>query len=504
MSASLHLDGSPDPRRGLRRDAPSDRPTISTVASPALSRRAAERARSAIAGYRAVVIVGDAVLASAMVAAAIIFRFKDAPTGWYVLVPGIFPVAWVTILALYRTYDARFVGAGTEEFNRIARSGMALFIVIAVFSFTTVGNVSRSIVMASVPATVIGSLVVRKIARHKLYRSRAAGHGLQPTLVVGQEDAVEHLVDRLFAAPDQGLEPVGVCVPNADHQTIDGVPVVGTTASVVEAVKRTGATVVAVVSHPELAGHQLRQLSWALEDKDVDLLVSPGIVEVAGPRLSIRPVAGLSLLHLERPRSGVGAQITKGLFDRSGAILALTLLAPVLLGIAVLVKLTSPGPVLFRQTRVGRHGKEFQMVKFRSMVPNAEERLIDLRAQDDGNGVMFKLHSDPRITRLGSILRRFSLDELPQLINVVRGDMSLVGPRPPLPSEVARYEPDAVRRLHVRPGITGLWQVSGRSDLTWEQSLRLDLRYVDNWSMALDLSILWRTIRAVLGGGGAY
>jgi exopolysaccharide biosynthesis polyprenyl glycosylphosphotransferase len=227
-------------------------------------------------------------------------------------------------------------------------------------------------------------------------------------------------------------------------------------------------------------------------------------VEVAGPRLSIRPIAGLSLLHLERPSASGGQMLLKGAFDRSLGVLILTLAAPLLLAIAAAVRLTSRGPALFTQTRIGVGGQEFSIYKFRSMVPDAECRLIDLVNRDEGNGTLFKIRSDPRVTRIGQYLRRYSLDELPQLINVARGEMSLVGPRPPLPSEVAGYSEDEVRRLRVRPGMTGLWQVSGRSDLSWEQSLQLDLRYVDNWSMTLDLSILWRTIRAVIRGSGAY
>jgi lipopolysaccharide/colanic/teichoic acid biosynthesis glycosyltransferase len=172
--------------------------------------------------------------------------------------------------------------------------------------------------------------------------------------------------------------------------------------------------------------------------------------------------------------------------------------------IAIAVKVSSHGPVLFRQVRIGMDGNEFTMLKFRSMVVDAEQRRAELMARDDGNGVLFKLKRDPRVTRVGAIIRRFSLDELPQLFNIISGDMSLVGPRPPLPEEVAGYSNDASRRLRVRPGLTGLWQVSGRSDLSWEESLRLDLRYVDNWTLALDLAILWRTLRAVIRGAGAY
>jgi exopolysaccharide biosynthesis polyprenyl glycosylphosphotransferase len=225
---------------------------------------------------------------------------------------------------------------------------------------------------------------------------------------------------------------------------------------------------------------------------------------VAGPRLSIRPVAGLSLLHLERPANRGGKMLVKAGLDRLFGTALFLAFGPLLAVLAVAVRRSSPGPVLFRQIRIGADGRPFQMLKFRSMVVDAEARLRDLARHDEGNGVLFKMRQDPRVTRVGAVLRRFSLDELPQLWNVVRGDMSLVGPRPPLPQEVIGYSDDATRRLRVRPGMTGLWQVSGRSDLSWEESLRLDLRYVDNWSLALDATILWRTLRAVIGRSGAY
>jgi exopolysaccharide biosynthesis polyprenyl glycosylphosphotransferase len=220
--------------------------------------------------------------------------------------------------------------------------------------------------------------------------------------------------------------------------------------------------------------------------------------------LSIRPIAGLSLLHLERPSASGGRLIGKAVFDRLVGGLVLVAVLPLLSIIALAIRLTSSGPALYRQTRIGAGGREFQMIKFRSMVADADVQRARLLELSEGNGVLFKMRKDPRVTRVGAVLRRFSLDELPQLFNVIRGDMSLVGPRPPLPEEVAAYSDDAIRRLRVKPGVTGLWQVSGRSDLNWEESLRLDLRYADNWSMALDLSILWRTVRAVVKGEGAY
>jgi exopolysaccharide biosynthesis polyprenyl glycosylphosphotransferase len=297
----------------------------------------------------------------------------------------------------------------------------------------------------------------------------------------------------------------GLMTDDDEATDVEGVPVFGYPEEAMSAVDLFDAEVVAVSADPDLCGHALRRLSWALEEREVDLIVAPGIFEVAGPRLSIRRAAGMPLLHVERPVMSGARRAVKKVVDRVLAVAAAVLALPLLLGIAFAVRLDSPGPVLFRQTRVGAKGEHFQMLKFRTMGVDAEARLSDLRGvQDAGNTVLYKMRRDPRVTRVGRVLRRYSLDELPQLLNVLRGQMSLVGPRPPLPSEVEGYEPDAARRLRVQPGLTGLWQVSGRSDLTWEESLRLDLWYVDNWSLALDLQIIFRTARAVLRGTGAY
>jgi exopolysaccharide biosynthesis polyprenyl glycosylphosphotransferase len=311
---------------------------------------------------------------------------------------------------------------------------------------------------------------------------------------VGPWEEAVALSWRLEQGRVQGLEPVRV-FPRSAGSDLD---------EVLRAVDESHPHVVAVVPDPDLSGQTLRALSWELEERGVDLVVDLGLVDVAAPRLSIHPVADLSLLHVQGSRPSGERMLAKRLFDTVLAGLLLLVLSPGLLAVAAGVKLTSKGPVLFRQNRVGVNGRPFAMLKFRSMVEDADGMLAELKARNEGNGVLFKLKRDPRVTRFGAFLRRYSLDELPQLVNVVRGEMSLVGPRPPLPSEVESYDYVAVRRLRLRPGLTGLWQVSGRSDLSWEESLRLDLRYVDNWSMALDLSILWRTWRAVWRGSGAY
>jgi exopolysaccharide biosynthesis polyprenyl glycosylphosphotransferase len=273
---------------------------------------------------------------------------------------------------------------------------------------------------------------------------------------------------------------------------------------VLSAVTLCGADTVAVVSSDRIGPEKLRSISWQLEGSATDLVVSPGLIEVAGPRLHIVPMAGLPLLHVEEPTFSGPSRFAKGAFDRGVAAVLLLGLWPVFIAIALAVRLTSRGPAFFQQTRVGRAGRDFTMVKFRSMYVDTEERLPELEGLSDGNGMLFKMRVDPRVTRVGQFLRKYSLDELPQLVNVLTGSMSLVGPRPPLPCEVVKYEAHVHRRLLVKPGLTGLWQISGRSDLTWQESVRLDLRYVENWSMAGDLLILWKTARAVIAGSGAY
>ncbi|MDE9364317.1 exopolysaccharide biosynthesis polyprenyl glycosylphosphotransferase [Luteipulveratus sp. YIM 133132] len=416
------------------------------------------------------------------------------------------PLAWLLAMAQARGYERRLLGVGAEELRAVPRATVRLLAAVAVLTLTVGGvrtDLVRTFLLVFVPVVLLVSLGLRYWLRQRLHRRRHRGFAMQRAVVVGAGEAVDDLVQDLRRDASHGLRPVAACTTVAGP-TIDGVRR-GTLEDAVRVVDELSADVV-VVAHPSgLTPTRLRRLSWALEEREVELMVSPGIMEVAGPRLSIRPSSTLSLVHVERPTVQGGALAGKVVFDRIAALLLLILLAPLLLVLSLAVALDSRGPVLFRQVRVGAGGRPFRMLKLRSMVADAEQRLADVRSEaDHGNGRLYKRHDDPRVTRVGRLLRRYSLDELPQLVNVLRGDMSLVGPRPPLQDEVAGYEADAIRRLRVRPGLTGLWQVSGRSDLSWDESLRLDLRYVDNWSMMLDLQILWRTARAVLRGEGAY
>ena len=431
-----------------------------------------------------------------------------ASVSWVICV--ILVGAWVASLAAQGAYATRFAGAGSEEYRAVFRAAGFLVAVLACVSFFFQVPFSRLVVGVAVPVMLVLSTGARWILRRRIARHRESGACLEATLLVGDVAAVRDMAEHILRDPtESGMWVVGACVSDLDDPAVqelraNGIPVLGSQHNTLDVVERCGVAAVAVASNPEMNGQALRRLGWSLEQRDVDLLLSPGIVEVAGPRLTMRPAAGVPLLHVERPVSSGLRYGIKLLADRLLALLLVILASPVLIAIALMIRYDSRGPALFTQNRVGEGGRIFRMFKFRSMVVDAEARLSDFAKDDEGNGILFKIRADPRITRVGTMLRRFSLDELPQLFNVLRGEMSLVGPRPPLPSEVDTYESDAVRRLRVRPGMTGLWQISGRSDLSWGDSVRLDLWYVDNWTLTLDAQILVRTARAVFAGQGAY
>jgi exopolysaccharide biosynthesis polyprenyl glycosylphosphotransferase len=366
--------------------------------------------------------------------------------------------------------------------------------------------VSRDYVAIAMPCVVALDLVARYCLRKRLHRMRADGSCMRRAVAVGHPKDVEGLINELRREPYHGLTVVAVCLADSSGASaqLGGVPVHGGLADVMPAVRVADADTVAVLACPEMNGVELRKLAWELEKTGTDLCLAPALLDVAGPRTSIRSAAGLPLLYMDHPDLTGVRQTVKNLFDRLAAASALLLLAPLFITIAIAIKLGDRGPILFRQVRVGRNGRPFHVCKFRTMVTNAEDLKAALEDRNEGNGVLFKIKDDPRVTRAGTWLRRWSLDELPQLFNVLLGQMSLVGPRPALPEEAAKYGDYVRRRLAVRPGITGLWQVSGRSDLPWDEAIRLDLRYVENWSFALDLQILWKTWAAVTHGSGAY
>ena len=423
----------------------------------------------------------------------------------YVLLACALPVLWCASVAVAGGYDSRFIGLGSDEFRRVLNAAVSLTAGLAIVSYATKFDIARGYVAIALPSLTVLDLLARFWLRKRLHAARRAGRWAQRVVAVGHAPAVADLVALLRRDSYHGLQVVGACLAGGTMlNEIAGVPVQGGPGSAAAAVERFGADTVAVLASPEMNALRLRELAWQLEATGTDVYVAPALLDVAGPRTTIRPVAGLPLLHVGHPELTGPKRAVKAGFDKVVAGLALLLTAPLFLLVATWIKLHDHGPVFFRQIRVGKDGRTFNVFKFRTMVVDAERQKVQLAASNEGAGALFKMRSDPRVTKPGVWLRRWSLDELPQLLNVLIGDMSLVGPRPALPAEVARYHDHMRRRLVVKPGITGLWQVSGRSDLSWADAVRLDLRYVENWSLALDLQILWKTGYAVVRGSGAY
>jgi exopolysaccharide biosynthesis polyprenyl glycosylphosphotransferase len=443
---------------------------------------------------------------------ALLLRFGSygiQPFLWqYLLLTLLFPLAWIAVLAVNRAYEPRHLFVGTDEYARVVRSGIGLIAGLAIISFAFDLRLARGYVLIAVPLATVVDVGARYVFRQLLHRSWARGERLHRVILVGHARAVADMTQRLRHESHHGLGIIGACLPSGPGGEVTAglPPIYGNFDDVAAAVSLSGADTVVVLSCPEIDGAALRRLAWQLERDEIDLIVASTLVDVAGDRTTIRPVDGLPMLHVEHPRLKGSARLVKAAFDRAGALVLLTLSAPLLAALAALVMFGKGGrgPAIFRQERVGKDGKPFVLFKFRTMVVNAEARLPELRNLNDTDGELFKLRNDPRVTPIGQFLRRYSLDELPQLVNVLKGDMSLVGPRPPLAREVAGYPADMRRRLVVKPGLTGLWQVSGRSDLSWDESIRLDLTYVENWSLAMDLAILARTVSAVVRSSGAY
>jgi exopolysaccharide biosynthesis polyprenyl glycosylphosphotransferase len=437
--------------------------------------------------------------------AAVQLRFGEHVTGTYVALSLALPGLWLAAVGLAGGYDVRFIGTGSDEFRKILNAGVGLTAVVAIFSYLVNIDLSRAYVLIALPTVTLFDLGARFAMRKRLHKLRGTGRCMLSVVAVGHESAVADLVRELGRDRYHGMTVVGACVAHpSEVDEVAGVPVYGDLDDVTAAVSSFGADTVAVLACPEMDGIRLRSLAWELEKTGTDLCLSPALLDVAGPRTTIRPTAGLTLLHVDHPQLSGWRVALKDLFDRCVAAAALILLSPLMILLGVTIWLHDRGPALFTQTRVGKEGRVFRIYKFRTMVVDAEKRRAELLPSNDHDGILFKIRKDPRITAVGAHLRRWSIDELPQLLNVLLGDMSLVGPRPALPAEAAEYADHVRRRLVVKPGLTGLWQVSGRSDLSWEESVRLDLRYVENWSFALDLQIMWKTIYAIVGRSGAY
>jgi exopolysaccharide biosynthesis polyprenyl glycosylphosphotransferase len=412
----------------------------------------------------------------------------------------VLPIGWLILLWANGTYDRRYLGLGSEEFKRIVRTSVTVVAGVSLLAFATKTQLSRGTVAMVSLAALCFLLFERVTARQVLHLARRrTGHGAHRMILVGTLPEALEVYTAVTRSPAAGLIPVAIHITDgyAAARGIETPVPVYAARDVLSLVREVGADTIAVCGSASAEPGELRRLAWQLEGTGVDLVVAPQLTDIAGPRVHIRPIEGLPLLHVEEPTLSGPGWLAKNLLDRVVAAIGLLLLSPILGIIALGIRLSDPGPVFFRQPRVGHEGRTFRVWKFRTMYVDAEERKRTLEELNESDGMLFKMKNDPRVFGFGSKLRATSLDELPQLINVLKGEMSLVGPRP-LPADDGDYLGDVRRRLLVRPGMTGLWQVSGRSELSWDEAVRLDLYFVDNWSLTFDLGFLWRTIWVVL------
>jgi exopolysaccharide biosynthesis polyprenyl glycosylphosphotransferase len=413
-------------------------------------------------------------------------------------------LVWSLTLQLSGSRNAKVIGGGSLEYKRVADATLRLFGVLAILAFGFQLQLARGYVLVAFPIGLVLLFLGRWQWRRWLLTQRTRGRFAHHAVVLGEREKSRHVGASIMREPGLGVQLLGAVTENgSDQDLLPGVPVLAGLDNALEAVLASGADTVVYSGSDRFSPEALQELGWELEAAKIELLVAPALTGIAGPRLHSIPAPGLPLIQVDYPAFEGTKYLAKRTFDIVGSVLALLVLSPIFAVLAVCVR-QDGGKALFRQQRIGVGGRRFEMLKFRTMVVNAEDQLPSLLDQSDGNAVLFKMRNDPRVTAVGRALRRHSLDELPQLINVLRGNMSLVGPRPPLTSEVEHYDHRTQRRFLVRPGITGLWQVNGRSDLSWDDSVRLDLFYVENWSLTGDLVILWRTMRVVLSGAGAY
>jgi exopolysaccharide biosynthesis polyprenyl glycosylphosphotransferase len=470
--------------------------------------------------YARRLLVTDVIVLVGATLAAAVLRFGadsvqstvfGSVTASYFAVGAVIVVMWCGSLTLSRSRDVSVVGHGADEYGRVTRATVLVFGWVAILSLLIKWDASRGFLAITFPLGLAALLAGRRLWRLWLKRQRYQGRAYSRVLVVGGVRSAKRIAEGFLGGGASGYQVTGVWVPDR-HGTLNEwldiptafIPVMGTQRSLIDALNISLADTVIVTDTEHLGHDGLKDLAWQLEESSIDLMVSPNVIDVAGPRIHVRGVSNMPFIHLERPTYAGAAKFAKTAFDKVFAVGFLTATFPLLIAIAIVVKLDSPGPVLYRSERIGVGGTPFFMLKFRSMNADADRDVASLTASNEGAGPMFKMRDDPRITRVGRFLRRYSLDELPQFFNVLKGEMSVVGPRPPLRHEVDQYEDATRRRLLVRQGVTGLWQVSGRSDLTWEETVRLDLDYVENWSMMRDLQIVWRTVKAVSNRSGAY
>lgn len=428
--------------------------------------------------------------------------WPGGPTVPYWVVVVVVGVIWLLTLDAVDSRDRHTVGHGFTEYQRIVRASVFAFGLVLAAAFFFRIDLARSLFLVALPAGVVFLIASRWLWRQWLRRQQRRARYVHRAIVIGERAKIEHVIRMIYTTEGTGIAIVGAVTARGTRSAIGDVPVLGTYDQTEDVVDSVRADTVIAAGADDLDPDTMRRLGWAMADREVDWVVAPALTDVAGPRIHARPVAGLPLVHVSFPKLAGANRFFKRGFDIAGSVLLVALFSPVMIAVAVAVRIDSRGPLFYRQTRIGRFGKPFGMWKFRSMVANADDQLASLLdLQGTSDRPLFKVVDDPRITRVGGFIRKHSLDELPQLFNVLRGEMSLVGPRPQRAEEVELYDDSAHRRLLVKPGMSGLWQVSGRSELSWEDALRLDLYYVENWSFTQDMIILFRTIRAVLAPG---
>lgn len=468
--------------------------------------------------YRSYLVIADAFVVIWALAGAYVIRFgvtqDESPTtldSAYVMLSIALAFAWWIMLGIWGTREPKLLGSGAEEYKRVLAASAWLFGFVAIFSYALKIDTARGFVGLAFPIGALGLLAGRWMVRQHLHIDRNRGKSMVNVLIIGGPESAAHLIRSLRGARSAGYAPVGAHLPGAAKGATLApdlvVPVTGREASVdsiLNSIRQTDADVVAISAGVQMRPQEIRQLGWQLAARDVGMILAPALTDVAGPRIHTQPVAGLPLIHVSTPKLTGGKKVAKRAFDLIVASILVIFLSPVFGVIAGLVKATSRGPIFYIQERIGLRGETFHMYKFRSMRTDADAELASLLAeQGTADKPLFKIENDPRVTPVGRILRKLSLDELPQLFNVIQGSMSLVGPRPQREGEVALYDDAAHRRLYVSPGMSGLWQVSGRSNLSWEESIRLDLYYVENWSLTADIVILLKTFKAVFKSTGA-
>lgn len=458
--------------------------------------------------FRTLLVGGDALVVALVVTLTYLVRFgvtDPMSYGGSLVEAAAVAVVWLCALSLTGSRESSVLAAGPEEYRRVMASNFYAFGAIAIGSYLLHAEISRFWFLMALPLGTFVLLAFRWIARGRLSASRQQGRNMAPAIIVGSPDRVDRAARELNRRREYGLVPSAACLIGTDrtHTLHEPTPLPRVAMKQIPQLAANG-DYSSVVVAGGLTPDQLRDLAWSLERSEASMVLFSEIADAAGPRLTSQEVAGLDLVHVKPPHFTGWELYAKRAFDVVFSALVLVLLSPVFLAIAIAIHRDNPGPIIFRQQRIGLNGRPFTIHKFRSMSVDAESKLVLLRERSMSDGPLFKMNDDPRTTRVGRVLRKYSLDELPQFWTVLRGSMSVVGPRPHLEKELDEFPDEGLRRLLIKPGITGLWQVSGRSDLKLEDSVKLDLRYVRSWSLLGDVAIIMKTVLAVVKPRGAY